>query len=260
MTIRMDNVRRLYLEGIRDGNAKQAITAYSGPRYTQHSTGVADGIEGFLAFFEPFMQRNPKREIEIVRGIEDGRYVFVHAYQRLNDGESEWVTTDLFDTDDDGMIIEHWDTITPFVHSSVNGHTQTDGATEITDLELTDTNKQIVRAFFDTVVLGHGLDRLTEFISPERYIQHNPEVADGIDGFIDFMTRTTAAGRAMAYDEVVNLVGQGNFVTTYARASIGAAPYAAFDIFRLAEGRIVEHWDNWEKVAPPEEWNNSGKF
>lgn len=58
--------------GIRDGDARRAVQAYTGARYIQHSTGVADGVEGFLSFFEPFMQRNPKREIEIVRAIEDG--------------------------------------------------------------------------------------------------------------------------------------------------------------------------------------------
>ncbi len=261
MSAKIDHVTRLYLEGIRDGNPRQAITAYSGDRYTQHSTGVADGIEGFLAFFEPFMKRNPKREIEIVRAIEDGRHVFVHAYQRLNDGESEWVTTDLFDTDGQDLIVEHWDTITPFAHESVNGHTQVDGATDITDLDHTEENKKIVRAFLETMIRGGGaLDRLPDFLSSESYVQHNPEIADGIDGLVDFSVRSLAAGTAMTYDEIVHLVGQGNFVATYSRAARGGEAYAAFDLFRLAGGRIVEHWDNWEKIAPPEDWNNSGKF
>lgn len=261
MSAKIDNVRRLYLEGIRDGFARRAVEAYTGDRYTQHSTGVADGVDGFLAFFEPFMVRNPKREIEIVRAIEDGSYVFVHAYQRLNDGESEWVTTDLFDTDENDLIIEHWDTIAALVHESVNGHTQIDGEAEVTDLDRTEENKGIVAAFFETVVQGEGgLDRLGEFISAQTYVQHNPEVADGIAGFVDFARGAAAAGAQMRYDEVVSLIGQGNFVVTYSRVTKSADSHAVFDIFRLHDGRIVEHWDNWEKIAPPEEWNNSGKF
>lgn len=50
----LENVRRIYLEGIAGGNARDAVTKYTGHRYTQHSTGVGDGVEGFLAFFEPF--------------------------------------------------------------------------------------------------------------------------------------------------------------------------------------------------------------
>ncbi len=58
---KVDHAHRLYLEGIRDGDARRAVHAYTGDRYTQHSTGVRDGAEGFLAFFEPFLERNPKR-------------------------------------------------------------------------------------------------------------------------------------------------------------------------------------------------------
>ena len=99
-----ENAIGLYMDGIRDGNPREAVARYTGDRYTQHSTGVADGQEGFIAFFEPFIARNPKRDIEIVRGIEDGRYVFVQAFQSLNDGEAQWVTTDLFDTDEEGTL------------------------------------------------------------------------------------------------------------------------------------------------------------
>jgi len=47
--------------------------------------------------------RNPIRDIQVVRAIEDGQFVFVHVYQSLNSGEAKWVTADLFDTDEDGL-------------------------------------------------------------------------------------------------------------------------------------------------------------
>lgn len=55
-----------------------AIGKYSGARYTQHSTPVKDGREGLIEFFEDFHRRNPIRDIEIVRGFEDGQYEFLH--------------------------------------------------------------------------------------------------------------------------------------------------------------------------------------
>ena len=96
------------------GDQREAVAQYTGDRYTQHSTGVSDGDEGFVEFFEPFIGRNPHRDIRVVRAIEDGRHVFVHAYQSLNHGETQWVTMDFFDTDDDDKIIEHWDVIAPY--------------------------------------------------------------------------------------------------------------------------------------------------
>ena len=55
MSKRLENAVNLYLEGIRDGKVKEAIKKYTGARYTQHSTGVKDGVKGFIA--SPLMLR-----------------------------------------------------------------------------------------------------------------------------------------------------------------------------------------------------------
>ncbi len=89
MSRKIDNAIGLYLEGIRDGNPREAVAKYTGDRYTQHSTGVRDGADGFVEFFEGFIERNPVRDIQIVRALVDGQYLFVHAYQSLNNGEAE---------------------------------------------------------------------------------------------------------------------------------------------------------------------------
>lgn len=48
-----------------------------------------------------------------MRALHYGRHVFVHAYQNLKNGESEWVTASFFESDDDGKLIEHWDCAEP---------------------------------------------------------------------------------------------------------------------------------------------------
>lgn len=254
---KLDNASSLYMEGIRDGNARAAVTKYTGDRYTQHSTGVRDGVEGFVEFFEPFIARNPKRDIQIVRGLEDGQYVFVQAYQLLNDGEMEWVTTDFFDTDADDKIIEHWDVIAPYAAQTPSGHTSTDGPTEITDLDKTDANKQIVRDLIRDVLIGEAPHKIGDYISRETYIQHNAEVPDGLEHFEPLVL---AEDRPLIYEEIVLLVGQGNFVATLCKAAWEGQPYAQVDLFRIENGLVVEHWDNAEPVPPEDEWVNSGKF
>ncbi|MGH9026900.1 MAG: nuclear transport factor 2 family protein [Acidimicrobiia bacterium] len=260
MSTRIDNAKALYLEGIRDGNVREAVRKYTGDRYTQHSTGVADGAEGFIEFFEPFIERNPDRDIQIVRAIEDGQYVFLHVYQSLNGGQSKWVTTDLFDTDEHGRIVEHWDVISPWVATTVSGHTQIDGPTQITDPHKTEQNKALIREFLSEVLQkGHG-ERITDFISADSYVQHNPEVGDGIAGLQTFLGQLAERGQSMVYEEVFKLVGQGNFVVSYSRVALGGQQLAVFDIFRLDDGLIVEHWDNMEPIPTPEQARNSGKF
>ena len=255
MGIRLDHAKRLYLEGIRDGNPAEAIAAYTGDRYTQHSTGVKDGQEGFVEFFSDFLERNPVREIEIVRGWEDGRYVFVQAFQSLNNGQFEYVTTDFFDTDADGKIIEHWDVISEFRGRTPSGHTEIDGPTEVTDLDRTEQNKAIVQQMLrECLFPGGDASRIREFIADE-YIQHNVDVADGLE---NFAVLAQDPNRPLNYDEIVLCVGSGNFVATLCRANWKGQPLCQADIFRLEDGKVVEHWDNSEPV--PDDPVNSGKF
>ena len=258
MSQKVDNAVGLYLEGIRDGHPREAVAKYTGDRYTQHSTGVADGAEGFIEFFEPFLDRNPVRDIEIVRALEDGRHVFLHAYQSLNNGEAEWVTTDFFDTDESDRIIEHWDVISAYAAVTPSGHTSIDGPTEITDLERTEANKTLVRGLIHDVLMeGGSPDNIDRYISADTYVQHNADVADGVESF---KAIASIEPRSLVYDEIVLLVGQGNFVATLCRARWEGAPYAQVDLFRIEDGLIVEHWDNAEPVPPESEWVNSGKF
>ena len=260
MTKKLHHATGLYLDGIRDGKIWEALDAHTGDRYTQHSTGVGDGPEGFAAFFEPFIARNPIRDIQVVRAIEDGPYVFVHVYQSLNNGESQWVTADLFDTDDNDRVIEHWDVIQAFATETKSGRSMVDGPTEIEDLDQTEANKAKIQAFADVVLLGGDFDRVTEFISTTQYDQHNPAVADGLDGFGAYAAELAASGQAMRYWKVHKLIGQGNFVVTLSHVQMGQSHYCVFDIFRLKDGLIVEHWDVMEKILAPEDWNNQGKF
>ncbi len=259
-SIRVANAKGLYLEGIRDGNMVEALDKYTGERYTQHSTGVRDGKEGFIEFFTPFLERNPVRDIQVVRTIEDGRFVFCHVYQSLNNGEAQWVTGDIFDTDGDGRIVEHWDVIAEYKWPTISGRTMVDGPTEIEDLDQTEANKAVVQGFVDNVLMGRRADLVTDYISTEQYDQHNPEVGDGLEGFGKHLKEVMQSGQMAKYIKVHHLLGQGNFVVIYSHVKQGEDDWAFFDLFRLKDGKIIEHWDIQEKIGPKETWNNSGKF
>ena len=251
---RLDTAKNLYLRAIRDGDYVNAIHAHSGQRYTQHSTPVRDGREGFIEFFADFVERNPVRDIEIVRGFEDGRYVFVHVLQTLNHGEFQYVTADIFDTDDDAKLIEHWDIISEMRGSTPSGRTQIDGPTEPTGLHLTEASKRLVTSFVEEVLMTGDLDRMVEFMDP-HLAQHAPDIADGAAAFTKF-----AAARSLRYVEIHRVVGSGNFVAVLAERHLGGKSQAVIDLYRVADGKIVESWSVVEDIAPKESWVNSGKF
>jgi len=256
-TQKLHHVTGLYLEGIRDGKIWEALNAHTGERYTQHSTGVEDGQKGFAAFFGPFVERNPIREISIIRAIEDGPYVFVHVFQSLNNGESQWVTADLFDTDPNDRVIEHWDVIQAFIPAPEPDHSMINGPVDIDDLDRTETNKRIVQRFSETVLIERRYEAAEDYVSGDQLVQHNPEIADGVCALQAYLA---ADNPPIRYWKVHRLIGQGNFVVTLSHVQKGQSHYCVFDIYRLKQGKIVEHWDVMEKILAPEDWNNQGKF
>lgn len=255
MGVALDNVRRLYLEGIAGGNAREAVTKYTGHRYTQHSTGVGDGVEGFLRFFEPFVERNPVRDIEIVRTVEDGRWVFCNAYQSLNHGEAQWVTMDLFYTDAEGLIVEHWDTIAAYEPTTLSGNDMVRGTHTVDESADTEANKALVLEYTKQVLQEGQVEGVGQFVS-KALIQHAPKVNAGIAGHAEWL-KSEAHGR---YEMLFKLIGQGDFVITYGKRHAQGNDIAVFNVYRVADGQIVEHWVNEEPVSPRDQWGNAGKF
>ncbi len=256
MSKKIDHAKGLYLQGIKDGNI-DVVDTFTGNRYTQHSTGVADGPEGFKAFFKGFLERTTDRDIRIIRAIEDGRFVFVHAYQDIDNGAAKWITTDLFDTDENEKIIEHWDVISAYKAPSdtVSGNDMILGDFEISDLEKTDENKALIRMFLTDVFQNGNHKNLDQYISRETYIQHNPNLPNGIEAVEHFL-----AEQDFNYNFVFHVMGQGDYVVAFSKATYNKEELCVFDLFRIADGKIVEHWDNMEPIPPRDEWANSGKF
>ena len=251
----LDNVRDIYLDGIAGGNAREAVLRNTGHRYTQHSTGVGDGAEGFLEFFEPFVARNPKREIEIRRILEDGRWVWCSAYQSLNDGAAQWVTMDLFYTDKDGLILEHWDTIAPYVAKTESGEDMVGGVTDVDIDADTEENKALVLEYTKQVRQEGDVSKLSNFVSA-GVVQHAAPIGVGLDGLATWLGSDDAG----QYEMLFQLVGQGDFVVTYGKRYAASKEVAVFDLYRIAGGKIVEMWMNEEEVSPRDAWGNSGKF
>ncbi|MEO0855096.1 MAG: hypothetical protein AAFY15_16555, partial [Cyanobacteria bacterium J06648_11] len=242
-------------EGIRDGHASEALEQYIGQRYTQHSTGVANGKQGFLEFFIPFLKRTPDRDIRVIHALEEGPYVFCHVFQSLNGGKAKWVTMDMFETDTNDRIIEHWDAIVPYTEKTISGQDAIAGTTQLEDLDRKDANKAIVKEYTKLVLTEGRFECVDEFVAP-HFIQRSPDLADGRDALVTAL-ESGAAGRC---EMLFNAIGEGNFVATYSKTRQNARDYATFDLYRLADELIVEHWQASEPIAPRDQWGNSGKF
>ena len=102
-----------------EGNPAAAVSKYIGQEYIQHNPDVANGTEGFISYFERMQLEYPNKTIEFVRCIAEGNLVALHTHQTWP-GNDEYVTMDFFRFDDNGKIVEHWDSIQQIPNQSAN--------------------------------------------------------------------------------------------------------------------------------------------
>lgn len=121
-------------------------------------------------------------------------------------------------------------------------------------------NKRSVVEFYELAFNAKKpAEAINRYAGPD-YIQHNPEVANGPEGFIQFVNGFTAAHPAL-HLEIKKTIAEGDFVVLHvlARTSPQDRGMAVMDIFRLEKGRIVEHWDVLQPI-PERSANNNGMF
>ena len=253
MNKKLEHAKGLYIKGIQSGKVREAFNQYTGNQYTQHITGVN---EGFVEFFEPFVERNAVRDIQIARSIVDGQYVFLHLTQTLNEGEEKWVTGSVFDTDDNDKLIEHWNLTQRYAEQTASGRSMVDGPTEIEDLDKTEENKALIKQFCQDILIDGKVDTVTNFISTSQYDQHNPTVEDGLEGLKEHIQEFKDQGVTARYIKIYQVIGQGNFVVALSHSMQNDDDWCFYDLFRLKDGKIVEHWDIQEKFHPEKQWKN----
>ncbi|MBX2815083.1 MAG: nuclear transport factor 2 family protein [Saprospiraceae bacterium] len=225
-------------------------------KYIQHNLAVADGIEGFAQVLAHAPEGGFKARV--VRSFEDGDYVVLHTEY---DFFGPKVGFDIFRFEQ-GLIVEHWDNLADIAPPNPSGRTQLDGAAQVADPEKTEDNKKVVRQFVSEVLLEGNSNQITDYVNADLYLQHNTNVADGLDGLGAALQYFAENGLVMEYDKVHMVLGEGNFVLTVSEGKFGQGDHVAYyDLFRLEDGKIVEHWDVIQPIPVASEWKNSnGKF
>lgn len=229
--------------------------------YIQHNPFIPSGLEPFIKML-PVLQENGTTA-ENIRMLQDGNYVFMHNIWRNAKpfGADEMVSFDIIRLDDNGKVAEHWDAMTPLVKETASGRTQTDGPTEINDLDKTEANKALARALVEDVLMGKNPSKISEYISSEEYHQHNPQIKDGLTGIVEAVEYLTSQNNMFKYTKIHKVLGEGNFVLTVSEGEWnGGKKYVFYDLFRMKGGKIVEHWDVIQEIPTEGLANDNGMF
>lgn len=121
-----------------------------------------------------------------------------------------------------------------------------------------DQNKQNAIAFYKTAYEGNPRSAVKQYAG-NKYIQHNPHVADGTQGFIDYFERMQKEYPDKSI-EFVRCIAEGNLVALHTHQTWpGNDEYITMDFFRFDEdGKICEHWDSIQQI--PKNPENSNKM
>lgn len=241
------------------GDSQKAASLLA-ENYIQHNLAYATGADAFVCAVNGLAAAPVKTTVENVRAFQGGNMVFLHTIYNFA-GAGKQVAFDIFRFDDNGKIAEHWDNLANKAQPNPSGRTQTDGITSVTDLDKTEENRQLVKDFLYDVMQGNNPQKTADYFDGDTYLQHNISIADGLSGLGAALATLAQQGIEMVYTTVHQVLAQGNFVLAVSEGTFGGVPTSYYDLWRVENGKIAEHWDVMETIADPSTWNNTnGKF
>jgi predicted SnoaL-like aldol condensation-catalyzing enzyme len=222
-----------------DDRVLGAIDMYFDPNYVQHSALLADGVDGL----RDFVRGLPSEfRYEPARVLAQGDVVALHGrYHGVGGGPV--IAWDLYRVAD-GRIVEHWDGRQVEVTGTASGHTMLDGPTEVTQPDATAANQTIVEPAVQAIFVEGDLSALDRYwVADEAYIQHNPRIPDTLSGLRNAFARFAEEGTGYAFTRRHRTVADGEFVLTVYEGTSGGDPAIFYDLWRVEDGLIAEHWD-----------------
>jgi len=239
-------------------NDNVAVGYINAANYRQHNLIVGDGLEGFGAALAGLVDYPEKASVNTVRAFEDGEFVVCQTDYNFFGRKAGF---DIFRFEE-GKIVEHWDNLQAKpTQANPSGRTMTDGTTEVKDLDKTEANKALVRNFVEDILVNGKMEKLAGYFNGDNYLQHNPQIPDNLSGLGSALEAMAKQGITMTYSTIHKVLGEGNFVLTVSEGQIGGVHSSFYDLFRVENGKIAEHWDTIEPITSKETWKNqNGKF
>ena len=228
--------------------------------YIQHNLAYGTGRDAFVGSVQYLASAPVKTTVNNIRAYEDGDKVFLQTIYNFA-GAGEQVAFDIFRFDENGKIAEHWDNLAAKAAPNPSGRTQIDNLAEVKDIDKTEENREIVKNFLHDVMMGKAPEKTPDYFDNGKYIQHNTGIADGLDGLGAALAALAEQGIQMIYDKVHQVLAQGDMVLAVSEGTFGGAPTSYYDLWRVENGKITEHWDVMETIADKSTWQNqNGKF
>ena len=181
--------------------------------YIQHNLAYGTGRDAFLGSVTYLASAPVKTTVNNIRAFEDGDKGFLQTVYNFAGAEP-----------------------------NPSGRTQIDGTME-KELVNAEETRKIVSAFVGDVLRGENPEKLTSYFDGDTYIQHNTGIADGLSGLGAALEALGKQGIQMIYDQTYQILADGNYGLAVSEGSFGGAHTSYYDLFRVENGKIVEHFN-----------------
>ncbi len=224
-----------------------ALDLYFSTDFIEHSPLVADGLAGL----KQLVADCPNLKHEAVRVLAEGDLVAIHGrFEGLD--SVPLVGFDIYRVRD-GKIVEHWDGLVPEAAPNVSGRTQLDGPMEVISTGQELQNRQLVTGFFEKALIEGNYEAFRTYSDGIHFLQHSPDIGDGITAVIDFLNKIRQEGQGLLYSQTHRSIADGQFVLTHSEGSIAGTRHAYFELWRVENGQIAELWDAIAAVPTDEQ-------
>jgi predicted SnoaL-like aldol condensation-catalyzing enzyme len=230
------------------------IDACIGPVYIQHNPRFADGADALRQFIE---SQPPGGHNTIVRVTGQADLVMIHHHSIPTAGGSGTAIMDVFRVSE-GKIVEHWDVIEPVPATTASGNDMFSTVSTSGDRS-TQRSERIVLGYYTSLTANHDLRAVDRFVSPSL-IQHDPALPNGSAAVKAAFAARLQANPQLTFSKL-QVVADHDLVSL--RYHVQNSPtdlgQAVDDVYRVDEGRIVEHWNVVQNV-PATSANNNTMF
>ncbi|MFD4668702.1 nuclear transport factor 2 family protein [Lentzea sp. NPDC058450] len=241
------------LRGVVERGDVSVVDRHVRPALVQHDPALPDGSQALKDLAVSLHRDHPRARLSVARVLAERDLVLVHSNVVLTPGTRGTAVADLFRFQD-GKIAEHWNTVQDVPATTVSGHdmfsTLSSPRTTLPGPACaTEASRNLTLGFFDEVLVGHDVAASDRYVSADTYYQHNPGFGDGREAF-----KTGTAEYFRQFPNAVTLpkrvIADGDLVAVHNNDKTDPAERgnAVVDIFRVRNGKIVEHWDVTQAV------------
>lgn len=245
--------------GSAKGDFDTFMSAAADP-YIQHSPDLADGWKPVWDLLQNRKEGFSSKQMKWLGFLDNGNYLVM--FREVDHGDGPSKKFDMLYFDEDGLYAEHWDIAEAMAEKTASGHSETGTAAQFTDnpveydLATEEANRRMIASMINLGWNGGELAQALNLYADQNYVQHNPHIGDGVKPLSD---RANAGKLPQRCYDIKFVLAQNDLVWVYSKITEKDTINAVVDMFRVRDGKMVEHWDV-SQVVPDNMPHDNGMF